>query len=104
MAFQNSKNFLVLSTLLLASLLSESPRFHVEGRTMQTREAPTTVEPDIKEFITQSPKPSTINAQPLVKTETDSKASARPTTIAQSVTEATTVTGSNDHINLETER
>lgn len=107
MAFRNLRNSILLSTLLLTSLLLQSPRQHVEARTTQTPETPTTVEPDIKELTTQSPELTTA-AKLILKTEATSKAddlqptSTQPTTTSESTTEvATTIAG---HIDFETER
>lgn len=108
MTFRNLRNSFWLTTLL-ACLLLQSPRLHVEGRTMQTRETPTTAAPDIEELTTQSPERTTANANLLITTKTAKKAAdvlqtTHPTTTAESVTEATTVMGLDEHINLETER
>ena len=111
MAIQNLRNLLLLSTLLLANFHSQSPRLHVEGRTMSPKEAPTTAEPDVLDLTTQQPESFTTSANTLVKKETAIKAAdmqqslTHPTTTTESLIEATTsVTGLNNHINLETER
>lgn len=94
----------MLATLLLASFHSQSSRLHVEGMSLEARDAPTTVEPDIKELTTQSPESSTSYAKADALTKA-ADSLTHPTTTAESITEGTTtVTGLNNHINLETER
>lgn len=91
------KVWFLLSTLLIASLLSQSPRFFVDGRTVRSRDVATTtmdnlveVDPQVTDATPSDPTTTTETLKTLTNVKTTPK----------SITEATTVINERAHPTL----
>lgn len=93
MLLQNLSVFRIFSVILIASFVSHSPRFHVEGRALETLEANATatdesIAPQNKSFTTDA---NPFTAENALKASDLQHTSTHATTTAESITEATTV-------------
>lgn len=89
MSVKMDRVLLLLSTVLVATLLTQSPRFFVDGRSVRARDVATTTANDLVELTTQLVSEATTSL-PITTVET-LKTSANVKTTPESITEATTV-------------
>lgn len=91
MALSSSRNLFILTTLLVTSFLSQSPRFYVEARSIQAKDSESATE-SYDEQTTQLPTSST-NDRTLQTTENVLKAteSTITTTTSELLKETTTI-------------
>lgn len=87
MALQSSRNLFILTTLLVSSFLSQSPRFYVETRTIQERDVQPTTTDSYDELTKSTTNDNGLTTENVLK----ATESTITTTTSELLTEATTI-------------